>query len=48
MSELMDAQRAVDIVTLAAELDRYKERRGRRRRGLPGQPHRGLAAPSGH
>jgi replicative DNA helicase len=26
MSELMDAQRAVDIVTLAAELDRYKER----------------------
>jgi len=22
----MDAQRAVDIVTLAAELDRYKER----------------------
>jgi replicative DNA helicase len=26
MTELMDAQRAVDIVTLAAELDRYKER----------------------
>ena len=26
MSELMDSQRAVDIVTLAAELDRYKER----------------------
>jgi replicative DNA helicase len=26
ISELMDAQRAVDIVTLAAELDRYKER----------------------
>ena len=26
MSELMDAQRAVDIVTLSAELDRYKER----------------------
>ncbi len=26
MSELMDAQRAVDIVTLAAELDRFKER----------------------
>jgi replicative DNA helicase len=24
MTELMDAQRAVDIVTLAAELDRYK------------------------
>jgi replicative DNA helicase len=26
MSELMDSQRAVDIITLAAELDRYKER----------------------
>jgi replicative DNA helicase len=26
MTELMNAQRAVDIVTLAAELDRYKER----------------------
>jgi replicative DNA helicase len=26
MSELMDTQRAVDIVTLAAELDRFKER----------------------
>ena len=26
MTELMNEQRAVDIVTLAAELDRYKER----------------------
>jgi len=26
MTELMNASRAVDIVTLAAELDRYKER----------------------
>ncbi|MGD0548633.1 MAG: hypothetical protein ABR991_12495 [Terracidiphilus sp.] len=26
MTELMNNQRAVDIVTLAAELDRYKER----------------------
>ena len=36
MTELMNAQRAVDIVTLANELARYKEIEVGGRRGLPG------------
>jgi len=47
MSELMDSQRAVDIVTLANELARYKEIESVGGRRLPGVSDRGFAAPPG-
>ena len=48
MSELMDAQRAVNIVTLANELDRYKELDAVGGRAYLFFAHRGFATAPGH
>ena len=48
MSELMDAQRAVDIVTLANELARYKEVDAVGGVAYLANPHRGFASAPGH